>query len=168
MERLSYSEAREWFWLRTAVWFVPASMVSVIAHFEYARSFFDLIGQRTAWSVGVGVGSVAVAVLAAYLTQQTPWMRMGLRLSYVLNGPACAAISALIALILCGIILTFLQASPPNAVESKAAYQAYLDGIDSTYRSLVFGCGACVFWGFVFGSWFAMRRDKYFVDPIMG
>ncbi len=125
------------------------------------------VEQRAFWSISIGIGSVAIAVLAAYLTQQTPWMRFGMLISYFINGPACAVLSGVIALILGGIVLTFVQSSPPHAIEAKAAYEAYLAEVDRIYKFLVFGCGASAFWGFLFGSWFAMRRDKYFVDPIM-
>ena len=167
-ERLHYDEARNWFWIRTGVWLLPAALVSVMAHFAYTGGLIDRFAERVITSSCGGVGSVILGVLAAYVSMQLTWMRFGWRISYVLNGPACAVIAGAVAFIACGIILTFLQGSPPDPVDHKAAYEAYLGFVDRTYQMMVFSAGAAAFWGFVFGSWFAMRRDKYFIEPILG
>jgi hypothetical protein len=95
------------------------------------------------------------------------WMRFGWRISYVLNGPFCALVAGLAAVILCGIVLPFLQANRPDPVGHKGLYEAYLAMIDLAYQIMAFSSGAAAFWGFVFGSWFAMRRDKYFIEPLL-
>lgn len=38
--------------------------------------------------------------------------------------------------------------------------------ISACHEIMAFGIYLSAFWGFMFGSWFALRRDKYFVEPI--
>lgn len=168
MERLSYEEARNWFWVRTLVWLVPTALVSVMAHFTYTSGLIEALSERVIVSVAGGIGSVAIAVLAAYITMQTTWMRFGWRISFVLNGPACTLIAGVFAAIACMMVMTFVKASPPDGVNHPAAYDAFLIHIDEIYQVMLFSVGAAAFWGFVLGSWFAMRRDKYFIEPIIG
>lgn len=167
-EKLNYYEARNWFWVRTAFWTVPAALVSVMAHFVFTDGLFGQISQRTLASVLGGVGSVLIGVLTAYVSQQLTWMRFGWRISFVANGPVCGIIGCVIAVMVCGILLTFIKGTPPNPVERAAAYEAYLVAVDRAYQTMVFATVAAAFWSFLFGSWFAMRRDKYFVEPILG
>ncbi len=168
LERLDYYGARNWFWIRTAIWMVPAALISVMAHFVYTDGLFETVGARAAAAALGGCGSVLLAALAGCITMQLTWMRFGWRISFVLNGPACALIAALVTVITCGIIMTFLKSSPPDPVGRKAEYDAWLGGIERVYELMVFSTGASAFWGFVFGSWFAMRRDKYFIEPFLG
>jgi hypothetical protein len=168
LERLDYYDARNWFWIRTAIWFLPAALISVMAHFAYTSDLFDAFSDRAIVSLCAGIGSTLLGVIAGYISMQMIWMKFGWRISYVLNGPFCALAAGLVAVLLCGIVLTFLQADPPDPVGHKAAYEAFLASNDRAYQVMVFATGACAFWGFIFGSWFAMRRDKYFIEPILG
>lgn len=171
LERLSYDEAREWFWVRTLIWLLPAAVASVISFYGFAGWIFtnELVkaGLSQVWlSVGGSALVLGFGLAAAYISLQLPWMRAGWRYGFVLNGPVCAAISALAAFLACGMILSFLQNEPPNQFEQPVAFARYIAMIDVSYVMMRFGIGAAAFWGFIFGSWFAMRRDKYFVELI--
>jgi ABC-type dipeptide/oligopeptide/nickel transport system permease component len=168
IERLSYYEARNWFWVRTMIWLVPAALVSVMAHYIYSAEVLDKFWDRVWISAIAGVCSTLIGLLAAHISTQMTWMRCGWRISYVLNGPFCAVVAGVIALLLCGIVLPFLQSDRPDPVGHPGAYQAYLAFLDRSYQVMAFAIGASLFWGFLFGSWFAMRRDKYFIEPLMG
>ena len=158
MEKISYDEAREWFWVRTALWFAVAVVISVVAEFNYAGGLIDAFSERMWVSVIAGVSVSALGLLAAYISIQLVWMREGWRFGFAINGPACAAIAALAAFLACGVILSFMQNDPAHP-PSPAAIQA-------AYTLMQFGVGAAALWGFVFGSWFAIRRDRYFVERI--
>ncbi len=158
LEKVSYDEAREWFWVRTLVWTVAAAIVSVMGYFAFSNDVVKVFGARVWVSAGAGVGVTLIGVLAAYISLQFPWMRGGWRFGFVLNGPVSAAIAALISFLLGGMILTFMQndnVHPPPATL-----------IDMTYALMKFGIAASALWGFIYGSWFAMRRDRYFVESI--
>lgn len=168
LEKLTYEEARDWFWTRTVIWTLLAAVVSMAAYFFYSG---DIDGIRTLssriWvSVGCGLLVTLLGLMAAYISIQFTWVRRGWRRGFVLNAPACAVIAGLTALILCGITLSFMQNSPPNPFTEKAAFKAYTDTVDAAYQLMQLGIGAAAFWGFIFGSWFSLRRDKYFVEQI--
>lgn len=166
MEKLSYDEAREWFWVRTGVWFLPIALVSMMVFFAVSSDFVRPFSTRIWLSVGVGVGSALLGLLAAFVSMQFPWMRRGWRLGFTLNGPACAAIAAVVAFFVCGIALSFLQNKPPGPNAVRAVRDAHQAMIHAAYMAMQFGIGASALWGLVFGSWFALRRDRYFVEPI--
>lgn len=158
MERISYDEAREWFWVRTAVWTVVAALASAMAFFACSGDLVKGLHSRTWLSVGAGILSVLLGLAAATISFQFPWMRGGWRRGFVLNSPACTAISGLMAFLVCGVILSFMQNDPMHQPSPQTVQVAY--------SLMQFGTGASAFWGFIFGSWFSMRRDKYFVEPI--
>ncbi|MHB9038610.1 MAG: hypothetical protein ACYC64_18315 [Armatimonadota bacterium] len=159
-EKLSYYEARSWFWTRTFVWLVPAFVVTGFTLYAF-WDYFELTGSSSLrmWlSVGEGVGAVLVGLLAALISLEFPWMRLGRSYGCMLNGLVCAVISGLAAFLLSGAILSILQNDPYHP-PSQA-------GVETAYLLMQFGVGASIFWGFILGSWFAMRRDKYFVEQI--
>jgi hypothetical protein len=158
VEKISYDEAREWFWVRTALWAAVSAVVSVMAHFAYSNGIIKLFHVRMWVSIGSGMGTVLLAILATTISLQFPWVRLGRRYAFLLNGPACAAISALMAFLVCGFILTFMQNDPLHPPSAAL--------IDWTYAIMRFAIGAATVWGFVFGSWFVLRRDRYFVESI--
>ena len=159
-EKLSYDEARLWFWTRTFVWLVPAFVVTGVALYGF-WDYFELTGPSSLrlWlSVGEGAGSVLIGLLGALISLEFPWMRLGRGYGCLLNGPVCAVISGLGAFLLSGAILSILQNDPYHP-PSQAS-------VETEYLLMQFGVGASIFWGFILGSWFAMRRDKYFVEQI--
>jgi len=158
MERISYDEAREWFWVRTWMWFVACALLSVIATFAYSGELLKTFPARFWVSVIAGTSVTALGLLAAYVSLQFPWVRTGWRFGFALNGPACAAMSALASFLACGIILSVMQNDPQKPPSAAL--------IQSTYSLMQFGIAAAALWGFIFGSWFTMRRDRYFVEPI--
>ncbi len=86
-------------------------------------------------------------------------MRTGWRFAFILNGPAVAVIAALAG--------AFIYAVAVGQQESIASHQV----LSIVERQVIDNYGqagvvAAALWGFIFGSWFAMRRDKYFVESI--
>lgn len=158
MEKVSYDEAKEWFWIRTWLWTAVAAVVSVMAYFAFSNGVVKAFAPRMWVSISAGIGSPLLGLLAAYISLQFAWMRRGWRFAFLPNGPACAAIAALEAFLICGMILSFMQSDPYHLPSA--------DLIDRTYTLMRFGISASAFWGFIYGSWFALRRDKYFVEPI--
>ncbi|MCE5321857.1 hypothetical protein LLG46_00920 [bacterium] len=159
-EELDYYEARSWFWTRTFVWIVPAIIITAIGLYLF-WNYYKLVGSSSLklWvSIGGGVGTVLIGLLGAKISLEFVWMRLGRLYGYVINGPICAVISGIAAFLLCGAILSTLQNDAYNPM-SQAEVQ-------TTYMLMQFGIGASMFWGFIFGSWFAMRRDKYFIEQI--
>jgi len=158
MEKISYDEAREWFWVRTWLWFLVCAVLSVMALFGYAGELLKAFPARFWVSVIAGVSMPLLGLLAAYISLQLPWIRTGWRFGFALNGPTCAAISALAAFFCCGAILSYMQ-NDPNRLPKPELIQI-------AYSLMQFGIAAAALWGFIFGSWFAMRRDRYFVETI--
>ncbi len=159
-EKLDYYEAKSWFWTRTFVWLVPVIIITAISQFMF-WSYYDLSGTfsvRLWTSIAGGFASALIGLLGAAISLDFPWMRLGRRYGYVLNGPICAVISGIAAFLLWGAILSIMQ-NDPNHLPSRAVVQ-------TAYTLMEFGIGASMFWGFILGSWFAMRRDKYFVEQI--
>lgn len=165
---MTYEEVRDWFWTRTIIWTLLAAVVSAAAFFIYSGEFDGVETQSARiWvSVGCGLLVTLLGLMAACISMQFPWMRRGWRRGFVLNGPICAVIAGLSALFISGIILSFLQNDPPNQFHEKAAYKAYTDMIDAAFMLIQLGIGAAAFWGFIFGSWFSLRRDKYFIEQL--
>jgi len=158
MEQISYDEAKEWFWIRTWLWFFVCALLSIMALFAYSGGLMKTFSARFWVSVIVGVSITLLGLAAAHISLQLPWMRAGWRFGFALNGPACAAVSALTAFLCCGGVLSYLQNDPIHPASAAL--------IQATYSLMQFGIAAAALWGFIFGSWFAMRRDKYFVEPI--
>lgn len=159
-EKLGYYEAKSWFWTRTFVWLVPAIIVTAISQYML-WSYFDLSGTMSVrlWtSIAGGFGSTLIGLLGAAISLDLPWMRLGRRYGYVLNGPVSGFFSGVAAFLLCGAILSIMQ-NDPNHPPSQATVQM-------AYILMEFSIGASIFWGFILGSWFAMRRDKYFIEQI--
>ncbi len=162
MEEVSYDEAREWFWVRTAVWSAPAALLTAMACFALFGNIVGAFGARTASAIGVGVAAVLLGILAGLVSMQFPWMRAGWRRGFVLNGPACAIMAAVGAFLVCGTILSFMRDDTISQFTQPALYKAYLERIDIAYRVMSYGGGATALWGFIFGNWFSLRRDKIF------
>lgn len=159
-EKLDYYEARSWFWMRTFIWILPAIVVTAIGQYFF-WNYYELVGSDSLklWlSTAEGIGVVFVGLLGATISLEFVWLRLDRRYGCVLNGPVCAIISGVAAFLLCGAILSILQNDPYNPM-SQAEVQ-------TTYMLMQFGIGASMFWAFILGSWFAMRRDKYFIEQI--
>ena len=158
MEKISYAEAREWFWTRTAIWCLPALIVSVAAHFVLLNEL-GIAGRAQLWlSISSGILSVLLGVLAAMISMQLPWMRSGWRFGFLITGPACAVVAGLVAFMLGGIVINYLRGDPLHLPSPEV--------MASAFQGLQYAIGAAALWGFIFGSWFALRRDRYFVEPI--
>jgi hypothetical protein len=159
-EKLDYYEARSWFWTRTFVWLVPAVIITAVGQYFF-WNYYELVGSVSLklWvSIVGGVAVVLIGLLGAAISLEFVWMRLGHRYGYVMNGPICAIMSGVAAFLLCGAILSILQNDPYNPM-SQAEVQ-------TTYTLMQFGVGVSMLWAFILGSWFAMRRDKYFVEQI--
>lgn len=158
MEKVSYEEAREWFWVRTVVWCVPAAIVSVIVCFGYFGSLVSEFRDRLLYSAIAGVGATLLGLLAAYISIQFTWMRMGWKRSWPLNALACAAVAALGAVLACGVILSIMKDNIYNMPSDEV--------ISTPYDLMLFAIALAAFWGLALGGWFALRFDKYFVEFI--
>lgn len=158
MEKVSYEEAREWFWVRTAVWCVPAAIVSIIACFAYYGSIVEDFRPRMIYSAVAGVGGLLLGLIAATLSTQFPWMRLGRRRAWPLNAIMCVVMSAVGAVLVCGVILSIMR----DNIEHYPSEEV----IATAYDLMLFAIALASFWGLTLGSWFALRFDKYFVEPI--
>lgn len=158
MERVVYDEARRWFWTRTWLWFVVAVVASAVFWYFATDGVIKPMGIRAGICVGGGVFVALAGLIAATMSTQLPWMRAGWRIAFVLNGPSGAAIAAVIGTLVGGLALSILQNDPlhPPPPSVKEAARALAE----------YGVGACALSGFIFASWFAMRRDKYFVERL--
>lgn len=158
VEKLRYDEAKRWFWRRTWVWFLPGAAGSILMWFLFAKSIVRGSSAKLWLSILLGLTSELLGLLAGWASLQFPWMRFGWRLGFLLNGPACAVLSAICAFLCSGAALAYLQNDvlhPPSPSLMQSAYAV-----------MQFGIAASALWGFIFGSWFVLRRDKYFVEPI--
>ncbi|MCX6344111.1 MAG: hypothetical protein NT018_03430 [Armatimonadetes bacterium] len=158
MEKLTYEEAREWFWIRTLIWFFPAIIVSIAGHFAYCGEILTSTAPRLWVSVSVGIVTVMLGVFSAFLSMQFPWMSAGRWFAFLLTGPICAGMCSGAAFVLGGLTLAFIKNNPINIPDG--------DMLDIFYKIMIFAIGASGFWGLVFGVWFALRRDRYFVEII--
>lgn len=158
LEKVSYAEAREWFWVRTALWCAPSVVVSVIACFAYYEPIVDLSQGRVFCSIAAGVGSVAFGLLAAALSTQFPWMRLGKKRAWPINALLSTGMAVLGAVLVCGIVLSIMRDNTDSYPTQEI--------IATAYEIMMFGIALAGFWGFALGSWFALRRDKYFVEQI--
>ena len=174
MEKLTYDEVRSWFWTRTWIWFVPAAAASVVAHYMLPGMLLAeaaaLSPTTQTWvSVALGIATVLIGIFAAKITVQLPWMRAGWRFAFILNAPVSVVISGIIALLLGMGALSVLDLTIPSAEVATApgrVERIWSEVINPARAMVWFGTGASAFWGFVFGSWFAIRRDRYFVDGL--
>lgn len=158
MEKISYAEAREWFWVRTGVWSVPTLIVSAAAYFVYADGLVENMGQRVLLSLLGGLVATALALLAAWISTQFSWMRAGKWRAWPINAIACAVIAGIGAVAVGGVTLSVMRdniTNPPSA-----------DTLAATYDMLVFGICLSATVAAAFGAWFALRFDKYFLESI--
>ena len=158
MERVGYDEARSWFWTRTWLWFVVAVVASAVFWYFATDGVIKPMGVRAGICAGGGVFVALAGLIAATISTQLPWMRAGWRIAFVLNGPSGAAIAAVIGALVGGLALSILHNDPLHP-PSRAVVQTALTLVE-------YGMGACALLGFIFASWFAMRRDKYFVERL--
>lgn len=158
MQKLSYEEAREWFWVRTAFWCVPAAIVSVIASFAYYGPLVDKFEPRLLFSLAAGVGATVLGLVAAGLSVQSPWMRSGSKWSWLPNVSVCAVASVIMAAIVCSVIVSAMKDNIYNPAADDAQTAAY--------DMMVFAIALAAGWGAILGAWFSLRFDKYFVESI--
>ncbi len=158
MQKLTYEEAREWFWVRTAAWCVPAAIVSVIASFAYYGQLIDRFEPRFLYALAAGVGATLLGLAAASLSIQIPWMRSGWKWSWLPNTIICAVAGSLMAALICSVIISVMKDNiynpPPEDVQAAA------------YNMMLFAICLSAGWGAVLGAWFGLRFDKYFVESI--
>lgn len=159
MEKWTYDESRTWFWTRTWFWIVPAVIVSGLAYFVFIDEMLGNFGPRVWLAILIGLFAPLVAVFAAWISLQFPWMRGGWKIGFIFNGVACALIAGIIAFFISAFAMSYLDRDPllhpvPKNVQEGAMLTTQ------------FYIGASAFWGFVYGSWFAMRRDKYFIERL--
>lgn len=158
MEKISYYEAREWFWVRTLIWSIPAIIVSVMAQFFFTEGLIIASNSRLMTATWVGLGAVGCAVLAALICIQLPWMREGHWFGFILTAPVCAAVSGFIAFLISGLIFAFIYNDPLHPTSG--------DVIDSLYKMIKFAIASSGLFGGIFGLWFSLRRDRYFIEQI--
>lgn len=158
MEKISYEEAREWFWIRTAVWLIPAFIVSAIGFFAYAGTVIDALKPRIEVALLSALGATLLGMVAASISKGLPWMRLGRWKLWWLNAFVCAGSAAFGAIALSLVTLAALR-SNPEVLPGSSIFDT---------ASSIMEIGTCVaaFWGAAFGTWFALRRDKYFVESI--
>lgn len=159
MEKMTYEEARGWFWTRTWFWAAPAALATAVSYFLFAAEMYKSAEPRTLIAAGIGIGSVLLGVLAAWLSMQSPWMRGGWKIGIIINGILCIGIAGVISGFISAFVMAYIERDPALYPVSEALRE-------STMMSMGFGIGASALWGFVFGSWFAMRRDRYFVERL--
>lgn len=158
MEKITYSDVRDWFWVRTLIWLVPAALASVVGHYLYVGPFLPELAVRVKFAIGVGAGTAVLGALSAAMSIQLPWMRSGRWYGFALNGPLCAFMSGFVTFIVFGLVMAAFR---DNTLHPPTARM-----MDVLYNLDIFAVGASGFWGFCFGSWFALRRDRYFVESI--
>ncbi len=164
LEVVRYDVARKWFWMRTWFWFVPLVILSIMFHFGYAREAISSFNLLIKVSLGQGFITAFIGLVAAIASIQFPWMINGWRIAFLINGPACAASAGVVTFLLGSIVIAILSDNPPNPITEVQKFQAYTHANAIAQYLFKFGIGASAFWGFVLGSWFALRRDKYFVE----
>jgi hypothetical protein len=162
---IRYDELRTWFWWRTWMWSIPCVILSVMVVFWRLGNQPLGFQIRFVDSASVGVGSVAFALIAARTSIGSPWMRFAWRTASVLNTLTCAASAAILAFIAGGTILAFAQNNPPDQFLAPKIYQTYLVHIDAILSCLRYGVILSALWGVIYGLWFALRRDRYFIEP---
>jgi hypothetical protein len=158
LERISYEEAREWFWVRTAVWFVPAYISTAMGCFVYAGTMIENFKARVMVSLLSALVATLLGLIAASISRHYPWMRLGWRKLWPLNTLISAVMAAFFAIGLSGVILTLLRENPD-----------YITGnfvFDTASSMMGLGIIIAAFWGAAFGAWFALRHDRYFVESI--
>ena len=158
MERYGYQEAKQWFWTRTWFWSALAVVATAAACFVYAEGLIKATGPRVGAAAGIAVFAVILGVLAAYMSLQMPWMRAGWRVAFIPNMILCPVIGGVVALLVGGFVLSYLQ--------DDVIFPYPQSVIAAAHNLTQFAVGASALWGFVIGSWFAMRRDKYFVERL--
>lgn len=158
LERVSYEEAREWFWIRTALWFVPAYLTSAIGLFIVPTADMNSLKARLVVSLLSALGVTVLGLLAAAFSMQFPWMRLGRRRLWWLNAFACAVLAGFGAVGASAVVLTILRENPAN-----------IDGsfvIETAKTVMMAGIAGAAFWGMAFGAWFLLRSDKHFVESL--
>lgn len=158
MEKIPYEEAREWFWIRTALWFVPAFIVSVMGYFEYAGSEISTFKTRMLVSLVCGLAVSLLGLIAAIVSMQFPWMRLGWRRLWWFNALVCVIFAGFLAAGGSAVVLSVLRENPANVPGSYV--------IRTAHSMMAAGIAGAAFWGAAFGSWFALRFDRYFVESI--
>ena len=158
MQSTSYEEAREWFWVRTAIWCVPMAIISVIASFAYFGPLLDDFRSRLTLALAAGIGSMLFGVLAAWISIQFPWMRLGWRRAWLPNGILCAVMAAIGAVLVCSVFVSAMRDNIYNPASEEVQAAAY--------DMMLFAISLAAAWGLVLGGWFALRLDKYFIEPI--
>ncbi len=156
--RLGFYELKKWFWLRTYFWALIAIVVTGTAVFFASTEQMEDPGTRLLISFMVGLVTVASNLLVVNMSTNTPWMRSGFLWSFLPNGFVCALGNGFVTAVLCVGVLSFMSIDPENLPTEEDLATAWW----FFYLSM----GSGVFWGFIFGNWFAMRRDKYFVEDI--
>ena len=157
-EKLSYDEAKGWFWFRTWLWSAAAAVASVVACFMTAARLIEPFGIRFWVSVAVGVGVVLAGLISARVSIRRPWMRTGWRSAFLLNGAFCIFVALVFVLLICAWARTILLGDP--------AFPRPEETMDAGYALMQFAIAGSAVWAFVFGSWFALRMDRYFVESI--
>ncbi|MFQ3550213.1 MAG: hypothetical protein SNJ70_10740 [Armatimonadota bacterium] len=156
MDTLTYYEVKRWFWIRTWMWSIPVFILSILLFYFYSRSYFEDFEPLFKVSLAGGLITPLLSIFSAFLSVQLPWMRLGWLVSFVINGPFCIIVGGLVSAFLSGIFYSFISTDIDRPLEV----------LEITKQILKLVVLNSAFWGFVYGTWFAMRKDKYFVEPI--
>lgn len=164
MDRMTYAEAKDWFWIRTWIWSVPAAVVTIVGLYLFADRQDTLKDLRVLFAACAGLFSVLVAVLMSYVSTQWPWMRSGAWFGVALTAPICAAVGVFLTFLAGGVLLAIVRESVPVGIAMEQIVN--IDTIDAVYDVTNYAMYASGFWSLLFGTWFSLRRDRYFVDSI--
>jgi len=162
---IRYDELRAWFWWRTWMWSIPCVILSILFVFRqlgHQSLGFTLVFWGSAWA---GFGSVAFGLLAANTSIGMPWMKFAWRSALLLNAPACAVFAGVMAFVVGGTVLGLAQNSPPDQFLAPKEYRVYLVYVSAILSCVKYGVMLSSLWGVVYGAWFVLRRDKYFIEP---
>lgn len=140
------------------MWLAPALILSCIVSFFYTGIYIGTFNTHLRVSITTGVLAALLGLIAAVISIQLPWMRLGRWKLWWLNALVCATLAGLCAIGASGVVFTLLRSDPVKA--PSAAVIAAANGI------LGFGIAFSAGWGAIFGTWFSLRLDKYFVESI--
>lgn len=126
--------------------------------FAYAGEVIETFKTRLLVSLVSALGATLLGLLSATISRNFPYMRLGWRKLWWLNTLICGFIAGFLAAGVSAIILAVLKENP-NCIPGNYVY-------DTATSMMELGIAVAAFWGAAFGTWFALRLDKYFVESI--
>ncbi len=158
LNKVPYEEAKAWFWIRTAIWFIPSALLLSMITFEATSGFFPGMRYKLIAAVIGGGLSALMGVMAGWMSIQFVWMKENWKIAFLINAVVCAVIAETAMFIIGGFVFAYIQGKP------KDPYPASF--INALFNLVKIATGLAGIAGFIYGSWFALRQDKYFVEQI--